>query len=82
MVNAVYYINWTEYESGWGQRPDGVSIHRSQTEAFRFRNSIESKGSYDCYSRGSHPVLIEATPAMLELLKERESAWLQVNGNL
>ena len=82
LVTAVYYINWTEYESGWGQRPDGVSIHRSQAEAFRFKNMIEDKGSYDYYSRGSHPILVEATPVMVDLLKDNDSAWLQVNGNI
>lgn len=27
---TVWGISWTEYESGWGCRPDGWSLHRSQ----------------------------------------------------
>jgi len=23
---------WTEYESGWGQRPDGISVHFNESQ--------------------------------------------------
>ena len=27
MENVAYAMSWTEIESGWGQRPDGISLH-------------------------------------------------------
>jgi len=33
MVTAVYRIEWTETERGWGQRPDGYSLHASRKDA-------------------------------------------------
>jgi len=35
-VNKVYRIPWTEYERGWGQRPDGATLHLTLTHAKRF----------------------------------------------
>lgn len=29
-------VRWTESERGWGQRPDGVSLHRSKEAAEQF----------------------------------------------
>lgn len=33
-------ITWTEYERGWGQRPDGVSLHQSREHAAAFIERI------------------------------------------
>jgi len=30
--HKVYIIDWYESERGWGQRPDGVSLHLSQED--------------------------------------------------
>lgn len=32
----VFVIPWTEFERGWGQRPDGYSIHLTREDAKRF----------------------------------------------
>lgn len=34
----IVYMTWTEYERGWGQRPDGVSFHLTTDD---FNNYIE-----------------------------------------
>jgi len=31
-----YVITWTEYERGWGQRPDGISLHETPDDADRY----------------------------------------------
>lgn len=33
-VRAVYQIPWTEFERGWGRRPDGATLYRDR-EAIR-----------------------------------------------
>ncbi len=32
-MRALYAVSYTEYERGWGCRPDGCSFHRSKEEA-------------------------------------------------
>lgn len=33
MKAAVYAVNWTEYERGWGSRPDGHTLHLTEEVA-------------------------------------------------
>lgn len=33
---AVYRIDWFEYERGWGQTPDGYSLHLNQADALKY----------------------------------------------
>lgn len=30
---TAYAVNWTEYERGWGSRPDGHTLHGSKAHA-------------------------------------------------
>lgn len=32
-MERAYVIEWTEYERGWGQRPDGMSVHATVEDA-------------------------------------------------
>lgn len=32
-THVAYLITWTESERGWGQRPDGASLHLTQDDA-------------------------------------------------
>ena len=32
----LWMFTWTEYERGWGQRPDGCSIHATREDALQF----------------------------------------------
>jgi len=31
-THVAYVLTWTESESGWGMRPDGVSLHLTQDD--------------------------------------------------
>ncbi len=31
-TNIIYALDWTEYESGWGCRPDGLQVFTSHAE--------------------------------------------------
>lgn len=50
-MNVVYKTVWTEYESGMGQRRDGVSYSLDKALLERTIRRIESFGDYACYSR-------------------------------
>lgn len=43
----VAVLTWTEYESGWGSRPDGTSLHLSKEAAYQYvldyKNSMKDK---------------------------------------
>lgn len=59
---------WTESEKGWGQRPDGYSLHLTKEAHERYvrenwGNRDHSKGVPDEYSRPEgEPFLVEITP--------------------
>ena len=74
-MEALYAVNYTEYERGWGQRPDGSSIHKSKTAAEKFKADIEKLGDPEIFVRGSEPFLVEATPTMIEKIGDEDSCW-------
>ena len=39
----VFCQTWTEYESGWGQRPDGYTLHLSKEDGKTFADDYEKK---------------------------------------
>jgi hypothetical protein len=45
----LYVQKWTESEAGWGQRPDGYSLHISRDERDRVAKTSPI-GSSECYS--------------------------------
>jgi hypothetical protein len=51
---TIWMFTWTEYERGWGQRPDGCSIHASESDAKEFLEEYwakEPKTAPDEYSK-------------------------------
>jgi hypothetical protein len=50
-MKILYISNCTEYEIGWGNKPDGISISKDKTileDSIKSYNNRE-KGSYECY---------------------------------
>lgn len=78
-MKAAYKIHWTEYELGWGQRPDGTTIHKDKQSADKFvldyniRNRVETTS--DIYSRAGLPVLCEVPADIYERLQTEPSFW-------
>lgn len=71
---TAYVMSWTEFERGWGQRPDGVSLHASPEDFERY-----VKAFYDRRPKGG-PVPDEyeqpdgAEPKAVEISAELETA--------
>lgn len=62
MIYALYKIEWTEYERGWGQRPDGETFHLSLDEANQYIKDYWKRmpdAVPDIYSRPGTPKLTE-----------------------
>jgi len=80
-ILAVWAIDWTESERGWGQRPDGTSLHLSKADA---ENMItEDKASKelnsevpDCYSFPGKPYLKEVSSEIYERVLSKKRTWL------
>ncbi len=63
-IYAAWEVRWTEYERGWGQRPDGVSYHKSKEDAEKYVNDYDKKynneaSAPDIYTKGGKPKLVE-----------------------
>lgn len=50
---TVYGISWTEFERGWGCRPDGWSLHKSEEDVSKYLENYRKslpKSAPDEYS--------------------------------
>jgi hypothetical protein len=82
---TAYRISWTESETGWGQRPDGYSLHISFTEASRYLKKTydvlpeQTPDEYEFPSRGwrepvrAFPVEIAPDSLIAHELKQKTS---------
>ena len=77
MIRAIYEVEWTEFERGWGQRPDGVSYHISLEEAETYiKKSWNPTGPVpDCYSQPSKPKLTEVNEELYKLVQKEKTTW-------
>lgn len=59
---ALYKVTWTEYERGWGCRPDGETYYTSKERAYKAIKTYWDgmpDTVPDCYSKPSDPELVE-----------------------
>ena len=67
---AVYQVKWTEYERGWGQRPDGETYYPTKEAADKaikdYWDSMPSGSAPECYSSPGTPTLVEATKELYD----------------
>jgi hypothetical protein len=73
---AVYKITWTEYERGWGQRPDGYSYHVSKEFAEKYVKDYWKdmpKETPDEYSKPSEPVLAEVSEELFNQVQNEKN---------
>ena len=80
---AAYEIKWTEYERGWGTRPDGKSYHKTIEEADAYIKQHwedEKKRNGDSvpdeYSKPGTPTLVEVTKKIYEQIKKEKVVWI------
>jgi hypothetical protein len=80
MIRAVYQVDWTEYERGWGSKPDGYSrFLTKEAAAAMIQKNHEAneagrkpgQGAPDYYVQASEPFLVEVTEEEYEKLLEK-----------
>ena len=84
-MNAAYQIDYTEYERGWGSKPDGASLHPTKESADAHIVAHWAKypdrkfgDAPDYYIAPGTPRLVEITEAQATALAASESGmiWL------
>ncbi len=78
-MNACYAIPWTEYERGWGQRPDGTTFCKTKEIAEEIsRKAYEGRGDTvaDEYTNPGTITLMEVSPALYNKVQEDGSFFL------
>lgn len=85
VTGKAYRIPWTEHERGWGQRPDGASLHISVEEAQLYitemtknrdpKNVPDEYSSPDLNPWEDEIPLVEVTGAVYARLIELGTVW-------
>ena len=81
---SIVKIDWTESEQGWGQRPDGTSLHANMEEANRYieefwkeeKERNPSGRVPECYSRPETPELIFVDDILAAFIHTEGSWWV------
>ncbi len=80
----LFAMSWTEYERGWGQRPDGYTFHSSVEEFQRFLKEFYAKQPAhvpDEYSKpnSNTPTVMMVSHSLYEYVSDNGSVWLHHN---
>jgi hypothetical protein len=85
MSLGLWCINWTESERGYGQRPDGHTLHLTKDDAEQFIAEYwdkQPKGyAPDCYSFPETPKFVEATSQQVKHVKRKGFIWGDMTRN-
>ena len=49
-MTKLFAMEWTEYEAGWGSRPDGFTIYKTKEAAKKHILEAEQNKKYECFS--------------------------------
>lgn len=80
----LFAMSWTEYERGWGQRPDGYTFHASVEEFDRFLKDFYARLPQqvpDEYSKpdASTPFVLMVSESLYNYVLTCGSVWLSDN---
>lgn len=75
---TAYAVNWTEYERGWGARPDGHTLHVSREQAEQHVRDYMAKlpiKAPDEYSLPDDPFAVDVDAATFERVSSEGWIW-------
>lgn len=76
----VVEVEWTEYERGWGQRPDGFSYHPDMLTAKRYIHDFLAgmpPAAPECYVAPREPRLVTVDPVFALLVEGKGIVWTE-----
>lgn len=71
----VFIQNWTEYERGWGSRPDGFTVHLSIADRDKYVKDFNKKFNNQKYAPDEYiaasdePFSVDVTPILHKKLQ-------------
>ena len=71
-ILAVYRVDFTEYERGWGNRPDNFTLSLTKEIALKHKREYETGGNSEIYQRGSEPILVEVNQELYDFIKNSD----------
>jgi hypothetical protein len=74
MINTIYASDVTEYESGYGQRPDGYLLAIDNAKYEEGLKTVND-GPFECYSRAGSKKLVRIKDEMYEKVKINGYLW-------
>lgn len=78
-----FVIEWTEFEAGWGSRPDGVSFHTTRESIVELNNrygtGIPKAEVPECYSVHGVPKPVKIHVDLFEQYKLAQYFWFDKN---
>ncbi len=82
MSNVAYYVTVTEYESGWGCRPDGYIVCLNKKFLMAVCDKVNAQKGEE-FSRTDNPKLCLVTEEMYSKLikNENESGYVWTNNS-
>lgn len=83
-THPLFAMSWTEYERGWGARPDGYTFHASVEEFQKFLSDFldkQPKQVPDEYSipDGDKPIVVMVSQSLYDHVVSQGSVWLHHN---
>lgn len=77
MNNIVACLGFTEYERGWGSRPDGYTLHvtleRANAFAKYYNDRFNTEASVpDCYTVPNKPYLVQVDDDTFQRVKDSD----------
>ncbi len=83
----LFSVAWTEYERGWGNRPDGTSFFTTAAEAESIRQNCfarrrENSGVVpDCYDHPDEVREIEVSQDLYDFIHRTGAQWMHMNSD-
>lgn len=70
-MKEVWISYCTEYEQGWGQRPDGYAVGINEQVILDYIKTKGNGGSYECYWRYDTPQKVFCDDVVYQLIIDR-----------
>jgi hypothetical protein len=82
-MNALHAVHWTEYERGWGSRPDGIqffdSAETAKNHLAEFMAKRDARSIPDEYSSPSDVTIMEVSKDLYDLVMKNKTFWSNFN---
>jgi hypothetical protein len=82
-MNTLYAVHWTEYERGWGSRPDGIQFFDSEDRAKNHIAKVmaerDARSVPDEYSSPGDIMIMQVSKDLYDLVMKRTMYWSSFN---